>query len=194
MKKPPAAKAIALAAGVLLIVGCSAVSAVPPTPHKVYNGPWSAVVAPMPAFTPSAAPESSYGPTARPARSNPEPTAVVQPKVSPAPRATTIAGPTKVSLAGQAAWHFDPNVSFYGPGFYGHRTACGLTLTTTLIGVANRTLPCGTLIRFRYNGITITAPVVDRGPYGSGRQWDLTGGLCLALRHCFTGAIEWSVK
>ena len=74
-------------------------------------------------------------------------------------------------------WRLDSNVSWYGPGFYGKRTACGLAMTETLIGVAHRTLPCGTKITFRNpaNGRTVTAPVVDRGPYVTGRQWDLTG-------------------
>jgi len=34
-------------------------------------------------------------------------------------------------------------------------------------------------------------PVVDRGPYVTGRQFDLTGGACLKLGHCYTGSIEW---
>jgi len=88
-------------------------------------------------------------------------------------------------------WRRDSNISWYGPGFYGNRTACGLALTRELIGVAHRSLPCGTRISFRYNGRVVTAPVVDRGPYVSGRTWDMTGGLCTALGHCFTGAIEW---
>jgi rare lipoprotein A (peptidoglycan hydrolase) len=69
-------------------------------------------------------------------------------------------------------WHLDGNVSWYGPGFYGKRTACGYAMTSTLIGVAHRTLPCGTRITFRNpaNGRTVTATVVDRGPYVAGRQ------------------------
>src|SRR5690348_8236303 len=31
----------------------------------------------------------------------------------------------------------------YGPGFYGRRTACGVKLTRSTIGLANRTLRCG---------------------------------------------------
>ncbi len=46
-------------------------------------------------------------------------------------------------------WRLDGNVSWYGPGFYGHRTACGVELTKTVIGVAHRTLPCGTKVTFR---------------------------------------------
>jgi rare lipoprotein A (peptidoglycan hydrolase) len=102
------------------------------------------------------------------------------------PRAT----PHKVS---KRVWRFDPDVSWYGPGFYGNRTACGLALTRTLVGVAHRTLPCGTLVTFRNraNGRIVVAPVVDRGPYVAGRQWDLTAGLCLKLGHCYTGSIDW---
>lgn len=85
-------------------------------------------------------------------------------------------------------------VSWYGPGFYGRRTACGAAMTQTLVGVAHRTLPCGTLVEFRWHGRTIKAPVVDRGPYVAGRLWDLTPGLCALLDHCFTGPISWKVN
>ena len=90
-------------------------------------------------------------------------------------------------------WRLDRNVSWYGPGFYGKRTACGQAMTEGLVGVAHRTLPCGTRITFKNpaNGRIVTAPVVDRGPYVSGRTWDLTGGLCLKLAHCYTGSISW---
>lgn len=64
--------------------------------------------------------------------------------------------------------------TWYGPGFYGSHTACGQTLTPTLIGVAHRTLPCGTKVRLYYKGKTIVAPVVDRGPFGRNRSFDLT--------------------
>jgi rare lipoprotein A (peptidoglycan hydrolase) len=90
-------------------------------------------------------------------------------------------------------WRFDDNVSWYGPGLYGNGMACGGTLTRRTVGVAHRTLPCGTLIEFRNpeNGLVVIAPVVDRGPFVSGRSWDLAAGLCDNLNHCHTGAIEW---
>ena len=88
-------------------------------------------------------------------------------------------------------WRRDPEISWYGPGFIGDGTACGQTLTRELIGVAHRTLPCGTLVTFRYGDRTVTAPVVDRGPFVSDRVFDLTVGACRALDHCFTGPIEW---
>jgi len=91
------------------------------------------------------------------------------------------------------AWQRDREVSWYGPGFYGNRTACGRALTTTLLGVAHRTLPCGTIVSFRNpdNGRVLSVPVLDRGPYVAGRTWDLTGGACVALDACRTGPLEW---
>jgi rare lipoprotein A len=72
--------------------------------------------------------------------------------------------------------------TWFGPGFYGHQTACGQMLTPAVVGVANRTLPCGTLVKFSYKGHTATVPVIDRGPYAhNGAQWDLTSGAASAL-------------
>ena len=64
--------------------------------------------------------------------------------------------------------------TLYGPGFYGHRTACGTILRRNSIGLANRTLPCGTPVAIYYQGRTIIVPVIDRGPYAHGADWDLT--------------------
>jgi rare lipoprotein A (peptidoglycan hydrolase) len=108
---------------------------------------------------------------------------VVQPKA-----AATGAAPVAPS-----GWRRDPEVSWYGPGFYGNRTACGLAYTKTIMGVAHRTLPCGTMVSFRNpkNGLQVTVPVIDRGPYVAGRNWDLSGAACTALAHCYTGPIDW---
>lgn len=64
--------------------------------------------------------------------------------------------------------------SYYGPGLYGNGVACGGTLLPHTIGVAHKTLPCGTKVKLRYRGRTVTAPVIDRGPYVPGRDYDLT--------------------
>jgi hypothetical protein len=71
--------------------------------------------------------------------------------------------------------------SWYGPGLWGRSTACGVVLRQTTIGVAHKTLPCGTMVRFVYEGRTVTAPVIDRGPYIKGRAWDLTAAASSAL-------------
>jgi rare lipoprotein A len=73
--------------------------------------------------------------------------------------------------------------TWFGPGFYGHTTACGQEMSPTLVGVASRTLPCGTLVQVGYRGRQLTVPVLDRGPYGhSGAVWDLTTGAARALK------------
>ncbi len=72
--------------------------------------------------------------------------------------------------------------TWFGPGFYGNKTACGQTLTPAVVGVASRTLACGTLVRVGYRGHNLTVPVLDRGPYGhNGASWDLTAGAAHAL-------------
>ena len=64
--------------------------------------------------------------------------------------------------------------TWYGPGFYGRRTACGETLRRGTIGLANRTLKCGESVAIYYQGRTLVVPVIDRGPYANGADWDLT--------------------
>ncbi len=73
--------------------------------------------------------------------------------------------------------------TWFGPGFYGRATACGQRMSPTLVGVASRTLPCGTLVQIGYRGHRLTVPVLDRGPYGhNGAVWDLTTGTARALK------------
>jgi rare lipoprotein A (peptidoglycan hydrolase) len=71
--------------------------------------------------------------------------------------------------------------TWFGPGFYGEQTACGQIMTPTIVGVAHRTLPCGTLVLIAYRGRRVTVPVLDRGPYGNGADWDLTAGAAQTL-------------
>lgn len=72
--------------------------------------------------------------------------------------------------------------TIYGPGFWGHRTACGQILRRDTLGVANRTLPCGTRVALLYQGRILVVPVIDRGPYSNGAQWDLTEATASALQ------------
>jgi hypothetical protein len=75
---------------------------------------------------------------------------------------------------------------------YGLGLACGGLLGVNQIGVAHKTAPCGTLIDFTYDGRTLQVPVIDRGPYIAGREWDLTGATARALGFPGLGPIEWS--
>jgi rare lipoprotein A len=79
--------------------------------------------------------------------------------------------------------------SWYGPGFYGRKTACGVRMTRKLLGVAHKKLPCGTPVAIAYEGKSITVPVVDRGPFVKGRKWDLTAAAAKAIGFTFTDRV-----
>jgi hypothetical protein len=68
--------------------------------------------------------------------------------------------------------------SWYG---LGGRTACGEELTPATLGVANKTLPCGTFVTLRYGHRTLRVRVIDRGPFVAGRDYDLTYATKLKL-------------
>ena len=79
--------------------------------------------------------------------------------------------------------------SWYGPGFYGRRTGCGGTLGYSQLGVAHKTLPCGTKVTLRHNGRRVRVPVIDRGPYVGAREYDLTAATARKLRFRGHGGI-----
>jgi peptidoglycan lytic transglycosylase len=80
--------------------------------------------------------------------------------------------------------------SWYGGG---GTLACGGALTSSTLGVANKTLPCGTLVTLRYGGRSVRVPVVDRGPYVAGREFDLTEATKQALGFGDTGQV-WTTR
>jgi peptidoglycan lytic transglycosylase len=80
--------------------------------------------------------------------------------------------------------------SWYGGG---GSLACGGWLTSATVGVANKTLPCGTLVTLRYGGRTVRVPVIDRGPYVEGREFDLTEATKQALGFAGTGEV-WATR
>jgi hypothetical protein len=77
------------------------------------------------------------------------------------------AGRVTVFRQSVASWYSD-----------GGATACGFHAQ---FGVANRSLPCGTKVTFRYGGRGVTAVVDDRGPFVGGREWDLNQNTAGAL-------------
>ena len=82
-------------------------------------------------------------------------------------RYTVPAGLLTVYSESLASWYYDAG-----------NTACGFHAG---LGVANRSLPCGTKVRLHYGGHTVTATVDDRGPYVGGRDWDLNQSTAAAL-------------
>ncbi|HZO60694.1 MAG TPA: peptidoglycan-binding protein [Solirubrobacterales bacterium] len=71
--------------------------------------------------------------------------------------------------------------TWYGPGLYGNRTACGKRLRRATLGVAHKRLPCGTRVTFYRGGHFVTLPVIDRGPFRHGVAWDLTAAAARKL-------------
>lgn len=95
-------------------------------------------------------------------------------------RATAAAGVLSVYEPVTVSWYDD-----YGT------TACGFHAT---YGIANRSLPCGTHVRLRHGGHTVTATVDDRGPYVYGREYDLSQTTAGALGFSGVGTIDASVQ
>ncbi len=85
------------------------------------------------------------------------------------------AGTVTVYAPSVASWYEDAG-----------STACGYHAG---LGVANRTLPCGTKVQIRYGGRTVTAVVDDRGPYVAGRDWDLNQNTAAALGFSGVGTV-----
>jgi rare lipoprotein A (peptidoglycan hydrolase) len=92
-------------------------------------------------------------------------------------------------LAGTARIYRRALASWYGPGLYGGHLACGGTLTPNTLGVANKSLPCGTKVTLHYKGRTVRVPVVDRGPYVGAREFDLTAATKAKLGFGSTGTV-----
>ncbi|HEY1597358.1 MAG TPA: septal ring lytic transglycosylase RlpA family protein [Thermoleophilaceae bacterium] len=85
---------------------------------------------------------------------------------------------------------YKPSIAtWYGPGFYGKRTACGQRLTRTTLGVAHKRLPCGTQVQVSFRGHTIVVPVVDRGPFAHHASWDLTAATAKQLGMTVTSRV-----
>jgi rare lipoprotein A len=72
--------------------------------------------------------------------------------------------------SGQASW--------YGPGFYGNRTANGEVFRRGTLTAAHRTLPFGTKVRVTnlWNGRSTVVRINDRGPFHGNRVIDLAHG------------------
>lgn len=138
--------------------------------------------------------------TARAAMPLPIPTPTRRPVPKPTPKpnivATTITSGWIRSLA-----------SMYGgsDGFWYNHFACGGTYYPNVVGVANRTLRCGTRVMFKYYGRKVingrsvrawyyaTIRVVDRGPYCCGRSWDFTTAAAKALGFYGVGTVYYKI-
>jgi rare lipoprotein A (peptidoglycan hydrolase) len=182
-------KAIATSAATLAFIVACALPLVGPSilvAHSYTVAPERATVAmPVAELRPQRVRDIARGEVVLGVESTPEVvTAVAVPTPSQAPTPEPPSRP--VAVAASAPLGDPPTsgiviASWYGPGFYGNRTACGQVYTPEIIGVAHRTLPCGTLITIEFRGRAMTVPVIDRGPYIAGRTLDLSNATRLAM-------------
>lgn len=93
-------------------------------------------------------------------------------KVAPATPANGLMASAKT---GQASW--------YGPGFFGNRTANGEVFRPGTMTAAHRSLPFGTMVRVTNlnNGRSAVVRINDRGPFHGGRIIDLAHGAAQEL-------------
>jgi rare lipoprotein A len=96
-----------------------------------------------------------------------------KPRIAPLAPGQQIA--TAGTQVGQASW--------YGPGFYGGRTANGEVFRPGTYTAAHRWLPFGTRVRVTNlnNGLKAVVRINDRGPFSGGRIIDLAHGAASAL-------------
>jgi peptidoglycan hydrolase-like protein with peptidoglycan-binding domain len=88
-----------------------------------------------------------------------------------------------------AGWRLR-TASYYGPGLWGNRTACGQTLRRRTRGVAHRSLACGTRVAVYANGRIAIFPVIDRGPHTAGVSLDLTRAAARKLDLSTTASVR----
>ncbi|EDY39862.1 rare lipoprotein A [Cyanobium sp. PCC 7001] len=122
------------------------------------------------AESPSVASAAPATPLAiRDADSTPAPVEGLQQIAPPVRIATSTPAVVKV-IRGQASW--------YGPGFYGRRTASGERFRRGTLTAAHRTLPFGTKVRVTNlrNGRSTVVRINDRGPFHGNRVIDLAHG------------------
>lgn len=95
---------------------------------------------------------------------------------------------SKTIQQGKASW--------YGPGFYGRKTASGEVFTKSELTAAHRTLPMGTRLRVTNNdtGESVIVKVNDRGPFHGNRVIDLSHAAAKTLGMIQTGVCSVKIE
>ena len=71
------------------------------------------------------------------------------------------------------------------------RTACGVEMTQSTVGVGHPVLPCGVRIYVRFGNRTVLTTVIDRGDVPPGRELNLTPKLAELLGVQGTQPVQW---
>jgi rare lipoprotein A len=105
-------------------------------------------------------------------------------------RVKVVRGPDGTRRIGRLNVYRNALASWYGPGLYGGHLSCGGTLDAGDLGVAHKSLPCGTKVTLRHHGRVVRVPVIDRGPYSGAREYDLTEATAQRLGFKGHGSIQ----
>jgi rare lipoprotein A len=105
-------------------------------------------------------------------------------------RVKVLRGPDGTRRIGRLNVYRNALASWYGPGLYGGHLSCGGTLDAGDLGVAHKSLPCGTKVTLRHHGRVVRVPVIDRGPYSGAREYDLTEATAQRLGFKGHGSIQ----
>jgi len=105
-------------------------------------------------------------------------------------RVKVVRGPGGTRRIGRLNVYRNALASWYGPGLYGGHLGCGGTLDAGDLGVAHKSLPCGTKVTLRHHGHVVRVPVIDRGPYSGAREYDLTEATAQRLGFKGHGSIQ----
>jgi rare lipoprotein A (peptidoglycan hydrolase) len=74
----------------------------------------------------------------------------------------------------------------------GKPSACGTLLRPKTLGVDHPVLPCGAKVFIRFKSKTVLTQVIDRGPFGPGREFEVTPALGKVLDLSGVQTIRWS--
>ena len=88
---------------------------------------------------------------------------------------------------GAGPWTTALAAPFAKPG----RTACGVVMRRSTVGVGHPVLPCGVRIYVRFGNRTVLTTVIDRGDVPPGRELNLTPKLAELLGVQGTQAVQW---
>jgi len=136
------------------------------------NEPFISEPAPVLEPAPGPDPSTTVESPAEPERFTAPEAAVIEPASAPKPQP----GPEVVEvMTGKASW--------YGPGFYGNRTASGEVFRRGTVTAAHRTLPFGSRVRVTnlWNGRSTVVRINDRGPFTDACVIDLAHGAATEL-------------
>lgn len=176
-----------LGALALLLSGSALVPAIAESSRAATNDASLAVAAPS---------SEVQEPGAKPTAGEPVAIREADGEAQPDDRLIQQAPPTRIAPApkparrvvhtakGQASW--------YGPGFYGNRTASGEVLRPGTLTAAHRTLPFGTkvLVTNLWNGRSAVVRINDRGPFHGNRVIDLAHGAAHSLGLTASGVAQ----